>query len=72
MEFLYEIDNLLSPSECEKYIKMFDNPQQVNLSTINIVNIIKFNFKIRFSESIIQESNFLYPEKNKKNRCGNE
>jgi prolyl 4-hydroxylase len=33
MDFLYAIDNLLSPSECEKYIKMFDNPQLVE--TIN-------------------------------------
>ena len=28
-EFLYAIDNILTEKECNKYIKLFDNPSNV-------------------------------------------
>ena len=29
MEFVYQIDNLLTPEECQKYIDMFKNKELV-------------------------------------------
>ena len=39
MDFLYIIDNILTDKECERYIRMFNNPKNVetNIGRYNAV-----------------------------------
>ena len=71
MEFVYQINDLLTNEECQKYINMFDKKKMLKILMINIENIIVFSLMIKnWLIDYIKKLNHTFQKRLKKYQMG--